>query len=512
MLKLRMRRFNAGLLVLCICMLKVCMAQTGERIQVLGSRTFEYDQKKSGKVRKLIGDVRLKQGNTLLFCDSAYQYEEINYVEAYNHVHINTNDTVHIYSDMLKYDGNTRKARMEKNVRMNDNTMQLTTDELDYDMNTNTAYYTGGGKIVNGSSVLTSKTGYYNTREKVFSFKKDVVLTTPDYVIKSDTLKQNTVTNTTYFLGPSTINSKSDSIYCEYGWYNNVKDIAMFSRNAVLSNKNNELKADSLYYERRTEYGKAFRNIVLTDRVNKVEIRGNFGELMGKQKRSYVTQKAFAKKMLQNDSMYLLADTIFSFQADSVLKQEPLVKAYRNAQVLKFDLQSVCDSLVYDYRDSTIAMFRNPVMWSGQNQITSDTIVLFINNNRIDSFYLLNNAFMISRETAKDFNQVKGKHMKGLFENSQFKYIRVYGNAQSIFYVKEEKDSSYIGVNVSDCSEMEFFFSENKIQRSNMITQPDATFYPIGELKPEELKLKGFKWQNKRRPTLQSIRSYFFKK
>jgi hypothetical protein len=59
---------------------------------------------------------------------------------------------------------------------------------------------------------------------------------------------------------------------------------------------------------------------------------------------------------------------------------------------------------------------------------------------------------------------------------------------------------------------MEFFFSGNKIQRTNMITQPDATFYPIGELKPEELKLKGFKWQIKRRPTLTSISKYFLKK
>lgn len=501
-----MRRLNACIVML--CMLNVCMAQTG-KIQVLGSKTFEYDQKKSGKVRKLIGDVRLKQDNTLLFCDSAYQYEEINYVEAFSHVHINTNDTVHIYSDILKYDGNTKKARVEKNVRMNDNTMQLTTEEMDYDLNSHTAYYTGGGRIVNSSSVLTSKAGYYNTQDKVFFFKKDVVLTTPDYVIHSDTLRQNTVTNTTYFLGPSTITSKQDKIYCEYGWYNNVKEIAMFSKHAVLNNKDNELRADSIYYERKKEYGKAYKNIVLTDRVNKVEIRGDFGELIGQQKRSYVTQKAFAKKMLQNDSMYLLADTIFSFQADTMLRQKQLVKAYRNAQILKFDMQSVCDSLVYNYQDSTITLFHSPVMWSGQNQITSDTIMLFINNSKIDSFYLLNNAFMISRETAKDFNQVKGKQMKGIFENSQFRYIRVYGNAQSIFYVKEEKDSSFIGVNVSDCSEMEFFFAQNKIQRTNMITQPDATFYPIGELKPEELKLKGFKWLSKRRPTIRSVYRYF---
>ncbi|MES2780554.1 MAG: OstA-like protein [Bacteroidota bacterium] len=491
---------------------KISIAQVGGKIQVLGARSFEFDQATSGKVRKLIGDVRLKQDNTLLFCDSAYQYEETNYVEAFSRVHINSNDSVHIYGDVLKYDGNTKKARVEKNVRMNDNTMQLTTSDIDYDLAANTAYYTNGGKIINGNSVLTSKYGYYNTRDKVFFFKKDVVLTTPDYVIKGDSLKQLTTLNTTYFLGPTTITNKQDTIYCEYGWYNNVKDIAMFSKNAKLTSKDKMLVADSIYYERKEEYGKAYRNIKLTDYINKIEINGGFGELFGKKKQSYVTQKAYAKKMLQNDSMYLFADTIFSFQKDTINKQNQLVKAYRNAQILKWDMQAICDSLVYKYVDSTITLYHLPVLWSGQNQITSDTIQMFLNNNKIDSFYLLNNAFMISKETSKYFNQVKGKYMKGLLEDSKFKYLRVYGNGQSIFYAKEEKDSSYIGVNVIDCSEMEFYFFNNKIQKSNFITQPDATFYPILQMKPEELRLKGFKWMNNKRPTLKTVREYFVKK
>jgi lipopolysaccharide export system protein LptA len=486
-------------------------AQIGGKIQVLGARTFEYDQAANGKIRKLIGDVRLKQDNTLLYCDSAYQYEETNYVEAFSRVHINANDSVHIYGDILKYDGNQKRARVEKNVRMNDNTMQLTTSDIDFDMVSNIANYSNGGRIVNGTSVLTSRFGYYNTKEKIFFFKKDVVLTTPDYTIKSDSLKQVTTTNTTYFLGPSTITNRLDTIYCEYGWYNNLRDVAMFSKNAKITSTKKVLEADSIYYERKNEYGKAYRNIRLTDYINKIELNGDFGEFFGKKNQSYLTQRAYAKKMLQNDSMYLFADTLFSYQKDSITQQRQLVKAYRNAKILKWDMQSVSDSLVYKYDDSTITLYHSPILWSGQNQITSDTIQMFLNNNKIDSFYLLNNAFMISKETSKHFNQVKGKYMKGLLEESKFKYLRVYGNGQSIFYAKEEKDSSYIGVNVIDCSEMEFFFESNKIHKSNFITQPDATFYPINQLKPEELKLKGYRWMNSSRPTIKSVWNYLVK-
>lgn len=486
-------------------------AQTAGKIQVLGAKTFEFEQRNSSKVRKLIGDVRLRQDNTMLFCDSAYQYEETNFVEAFSNVHIQMNDTVHIYGDYLEYDGNTKKARMERNVRMNDNSMKLVTNELDYEIANYNAYYTNGGRITNSNSVLTSKYGYYNTKQKVFFFKKDVVLTNPDYVIMSDTLRQNINSNTTYFLGATTITNRRDTIYCENGWYDNNRDIAMFSKNARLSNADKELNADSIYYIRKLDYGKAYRNIKLVDRPNAIELYGQFGESFGKKKQSYVTQKAYAKKMLQKDSMYLLADTIFSFQKDTVLKQEQVVKAYHRTQILKLDIQSVCDSLVYRYSDSTITLYTNPIMWSGNNQITADTMVLYLNNNKLDSFYLLNNAFMVSREAAKEFNQVKGKWMKGQFEENAFKYLHVFGNGQSIFYAKDEKDSTYLGVNIIDCSEMEFFFDQNRMKRSNFITQPNATFYPLGALKPEELKLKGFNWRVKQRPTLKNTVKYFSK-
>lgn len=181
-----------------------------------------------------------------------------------------------------------------------------------------------------------------------------------------------------------------------------------------------------------------------------------------------------------------------------------MFKAYYHTKMLKNDMQAVCDSMVYDYEDSTITLFRQPVMWSGQNQITSDTIILFLNNNKLDSFYLRSNAFVASREGAKEFNQVKGKNMKGFFEENKIKYILVYGNGQSIYYGKE--DSAYIGVNFINCSEMEFLFKNNKIDKGKFITQPDAIFYSLDEIKPEELRLKGFKWQSKIRPDMKLVK------
>ncbi|MFN5883788.1 MAG: hypothetical protein ACK445_00490, partial [Bacteroidota bacterium] len=190
--------------------------------------------------------------------------------------------------------------------------------------------------------------------------------------------------------------------------------------------------------------------------------------------------------------------------------QPQMIKAYYHTKVYKNDLQAVCDSMVYNTDDSVITLYNKPVLWSGLNQITADTILLFVRKQQLDSFYLNNNAFMVSRLAAKEFNQVKGKNMKGMFESNKMKYLRVYGNGQSIYYATE--DSAALGVNVISCSEMEFSFKQNKIYRSNFITQPDAVFYPLNELKPEELRLKGFSWKQAQRPDKVAIKMRMAKK
>ena len=272
-----------------------CHAQKPSRIEIINARSLEYDQRKSGKVKKLIGDVQFKQGKTLLYCDSAFLFEDSNYVEAYQNVRINDNDSVFMYADLLKYDGDNKKARLERNVRMNDKSMNLTCNDLDFDMNTNTGFYSTGGKIISKENVLTSQVGYYFTNSKEFYARKEVVLVNPDYTMTCDTLKYNTVSHITDFFGPTNIVSKTDKIYCENGWYSTDKEIAQFNKNAIVTNGSNRLKADSIYYEKKTEFGKAFKNIELTDTANKVVIYGDYAELIGKAKRSFVTVRPMAK-------------------------------------------------------------------------------------------------------------------------------------------------------------------------------------------------------------------------
>ena len=495
MIKLFKSNFLVGILVFLSAQV---IGQTKNKVEILGANNFEYLKTDQGPVSKLIGNVKLKQLSTFMDCDSALIYEVENKVEAFSNVKINHNDSVTIYGNYLLYDGNLKKGYITKSVRMIDKNMTLTTEQLDYDFTNQYGYYNTGGTILSTNNKLTSDIGYYYSRQKEFFFKKNVVLTNPDYVMTSDTLMYNTFSKVSYFFGSTKITSKTDQIYCENGWYDTGKDISQFSKNAILFSDRKMLMADSLYYDRKIQLGKAFRNIHVYDSAQKIHLFGHNGQSNGITKVTYVNKKSYAIKLMdQGDSLFLYADTLMILQRNK--KQKQMLRAFNEVKIFKSDLQAVCDSLVYIDDDSSMKMYQAPVMWSGQNQITSDTIVFFINNNKLDSFNLLSDAMVISKEKGAHFNQIKGKNITGCLDSGTINLIKVYGNGQSIYYAKEDS-VNYIGINKIDCSEMIFEFKKGGLEKATYITEPDAILYTLDELKPEELRLKGFKWLNKRRP------------
>lgn len=478
-----------------------CFGQ-GKQIQIVNANTFELAERNGGKLKKLIGDVALKQNNTRMYCDSAYLIDETNFVEAYGHVRINHQDSVTFYGDFLKYDGNNRVATLQRNVSMVDESATLTANELVFDLAKNRVSYSTGGRLVSDQNVLTSKFGYYFTSSKELFFVKQVKLVNPEFELTGDSLKYNTNNKIATFTGNTIIGSSTDSVYCTAGTYNTEKQSGVLLNRAKVKSDENTLIADTIYYNRKLSYSKALGRVVIIDTVNKSNVFGNVAELFGKENRSYVTNEAMVVSMMDNDTVIISADSILTFKQHGKQKKD-MIKAYAHVEIYKSDIQAICDSLVYIKQDSSMVLYKKPVLWNGVNQISGDTITFYINNRKLDSMYINNNAFVISKENAKHFNQVRGKNIRGFFNQGKIDFIFVYGNGQSIYYAKE--DSAYIGVNVIDCSEMKFKFTNGKIATTRFITKPTANFYPIEQLKPEELRLKGFKWQEAKRPQRKQI-------
>jgi lipopolysaccharide export system protein LptA len=476
--------------------------------------------------QRLIGAVEFEQQGMVMTCDSAHFFNEANSLDAFGHVHIRQGDSLNIYGDLLKYDGNARRAELSKNVQMVDADMTLTTDAIVYDLNEKTASYSTGGKIINHENTLTSQIGAYSTEGKILTFKKNVVLVNPEYVMKCDTLRYLPVSKISYFLGPTTITATNNSnfIYCENGFYDSDKDVCQFQKNAYIITKDQTLKGDSIWYNRKLGLGKAMKNVEILDTTQKITIKGELAIHNENTNISLITGNALYIQAFTEDSLFLHADTLKSISIyDSTdyekknkkhdpkdtIAREPrrIVLGYHSVRFYKTDLQGKCDSLAWTSADSTMRLYHDPVLWSGGNQLTAEKVSIITHHGEILQLHMDNNAFIVSEEDSTRFNQIKGKNMTGYFVKNELYKIYVDGNGQTLYYVKDKNILQ--GVNRADCSSLLIRISNQEVQSITFYNHPEATLYPPLDLPPKEALLKDFRWRATEQPL--SVKDLFLK-
>lgn len=333
-------------------------AQQKSQIQLTSSTEIKAVDGGNGQFARVINPVFVHDGSTLR-ADSSDYNQAGNAFDAYGHVVITQPDGTIIYSDILNYNGQTKVAILTNNVKMIDKSAVLTTNHLTYRMASKYGTYIGGGKIENGRDILTSQNGYYFASNHDAFFKFDVVVNTPDALIKTDTLKYNTESKIADFFGPTTINgkgaNKASKLYTENGRYNTVTDQAWFGKKNLYTEGSKSLKGDSLFYDGKAGMGKAINNITFLDTVQKVILKGNQGIYRKVDESALVTRNAYVvmqvdKDSLSVDSIYMTADTLMT----KLIRMGDLIPA--NPEALKSDEEISEDPVAESGEDQGIVV------------------------------------------------------------------------------------------------------------------------------------------------------------
>lgn len=571
----------------------------------------------------LVGNVGVQQEKTLFYCDSAAINLKANVLEAFGKVHINDNDSLHIYSDYLKYLGKEKKAILTGKVRLTDGKGTLTTSKLDYDLNTHIGNYYEGGKVVNGNTVLTSKEGFYFEDTRDVYFKKDVVLVNPDYNIKTDTLLYNTYTGIATFVVPTTITSDSGRkvVKTKDGYYDTKNKKTYFGKRTEIWDGSVYITGDEIASDDSTGFGEARGKVIFRDTAQKVTIFANHLNSNRKNNSFLATEKPVMIIEQDGDSLFVAADTMYSAKLsdlkkyrnvpvilESKLQQakdtavpvaEPKImqddfaaaeddstqtttdtsllipnlaerkkniskeavtkrtakkiitdtsaknvvdsaiavtdstanttdalakkdaalqnliasdtttnkndstdrffEAYYHVRLFSDSLQAVGDSLFYSGEDSAFRLFKQPIVWAKESQITGDTIYLFTQNKKPSRMYVFENALTVNKVGTGYYNQIKGRTINGYFRNGNIDFMRAKGNSESVYYAQDE-GNKFIGVNKATADIIDMYFEEKKpekvVFRSNLV----GTTYPMRQVNHEELRLRGFKWLEELRP------------
>lgn len=491
-----------------------------KRIEIIRANNLRQITTDTGTIlNSLAGQAMVRHENTLLSGDSIVFDPESGLAEVFGNVHINDGDTVQTDAGYLRYVGSERKAYLRKKVKLTDKKGIIYADEVVYDIGTGMATYEGGGRVENGSTVLTSRSAVYFSNSNDVYFRRNVHLTDPKYDIRADSLLYNTESQTATFITPTRIKGKDGSIIeTRNGVYHLQTGQADFYDRTEYRDSTRSLAGDRIAFEDKSGKISIEGNGKVVDSSNRIVVLGDKILLNKKEGTFLATRKPVMVFYEGGDSTFIAADTLYSAakKNDSlaVIKKDTAIGmndlkandsiryflAFHHVRIYNDSMQAAADSMYYSDLDSTFSLFYDPVCWSQQSQISGDTIRLMTADRKPRELRVGENSMVVSRTSEGFFNQVGGRVLNGFFKDGNIDYARMKGSPAEAVYFAQDKDSAYVGMNRSTGDVIDVFFRNRALDKVKFVNNVDGTMFPMGSIPEDKKQLSGFRWQDERRP------------
>ena len=502
--------------ILILCLFGFCLVQAmqaprkkhkkrpeGERVYLLHADELRYDMFGRNPDAQIVkGKVSFMHQGGHLTCDSAYFYQGTNSVKAFGHVHYRQGDTLSLTCERAEYDGMMQMMHARRNVVLHHRRQTLKTDSLDFDRLYNMANFFDGGTLIDGKDRLVSDWGEYHTETREAKFVFNVKLRSGKDVVTTDTLYYDVPTSTAHMVGPSKIVSGSIVVHTADGYYDTRTDKAKLFGRSTLVDKDKSITGDSLYYVKNGE-STGYGNVVYVDKKNKNSLTCNYLRYNEKTGMGFATKRPVAIDYSQKDTLWMHSDTMriytFNINTDSVYRK---VHAYPHVRAFRNDMQAICDSLVFNSKDSCMTMYKDPVIWNANRQMLGEEIRAYMADSTIRFAHVIGQALSIEQmPDSVHYNQITSSEMKSYFEKGEMKMTEAIGNVQTVYYMTNDKDSSLVGLNYLETDTMRMYLGAARKLDKIWTNKFTSTMYPITQVPPAKYKLPNFAWFEDLRPT-----------
>ena len=217
----------------------------------------------------------------------------------------------------------------------------------------------------------------------------------------------------------------------------------------------------------------------------------------------FATKRPVAIDYSQKDTLWMHSDTMriytFNINTDSVYRK---VHAYPHVRAFRNDMQAICDSLVFNSKDSCMTMYKDPVIWNANRQMLGEEIRAYMADSTIRFAHVIGQALSIEQmPDSVHYNQITSSEMKSYFEKGEMKMTEAIGNVQTVYYMTNDKDSSLVGLNYLETDTMRMYLGTARKLDKIWTNKFTSTMYPITQVPPAKYKLPNFAWFEDLRPT-----------
>ena len=246
--------------------------QRDSLVVLLSSQSAQAVEIDGVSYRKVIGSARFLHNNTYLLCDTAFWNVDSRYIKALGNVSVQQEETI-LTGDKLTYLIDEDLAQFRGSlVQLQDKDHNtLRTHNLDYNTKDSLAtFFDGGSMRDKDGQIIESKTGYYDSKSKKFTFVDDVNMFTDSIFVKTSHLVYESDRNLATFSSGTNAWKDENMLSSESGWYDRNEELFFFNDKVHILSKDQEGWCDSLYFYRMSNNVDMLNNAQVNDTTRNV--------------------------------------------------------------------------------------------------------------------------------------------------------------------------------------------------------------------------------------------------
>ncbi|MGB4850523.1 MAG: OstA-like protein [Saprospiraceae bacterium] len=504
--------------------------QQGDSLHVFTDTLFYF---KDTDIAELNGEVVLEQGTRQLWTNDLTYHLDERFGEYHNGGTL-IDGEMQVTSKKGIYQAREEKVVFKDSVVVLDPKFNIAADSMTYLAGASKVLFTGPTNIYTKAAKIYCESGFYDLNSEIAEFNRNaqyagdqkkatadtiryfskegevtmsghVFVDERDRRINSSHLRYLENTGETWITGSPAIYSDSTKLIRSPEIFYNEKTNQVSTKGAsVIRDGSLVMKMDDSNFDQNTGIGHAIGNVEWRDTLKNIGIRSE--RIDYSKQNSYLLAygktRPYFFTLIEADTMFIAADTLNMLTVVdtlNVMDSSRMIRAYNDVRIFKSNMQGWTDSLVFYEQDSLFTFYGQPVLWSDTTQFSADTIEMHLQNNQIKDIILNRKAMIVSEEFGTYYDQIKGKRIVADFDSSEIKQMWVTGNAESIYYTKDDQ-SAFIGVNQTICSKMFFEFNKGQIHLLKYYGDNSSTMLPMSDANHDKMRLEGFLWRADERP------------
>lgn len=468
-----------------------------KQIEILGADVIERDPNISDATR-LVGNVKLGLGNAILTCDSAYRFDNGQF-EVFSDVYIfdisTSGERSEMWANYAVLDPESEMIDIREDVRFVHEKFTIECPSLKYGLNSKSVSYVQRAQIIEGDRILSSDVGVYSSlTDRLYAGGNVEIIENEDRIL-SDSLAVDRNDKTLLLFKHSLIDVNGALIACERGEYDGETEKGWFAGKASIKDIQGLLSGDSIVVNRQNNEGQAWGNVTVSDSSAAMTVCGDYASRMKGSEIVKINDAASFVKLINIEG----EDTL-KMNCSVLEREQDLLFAYGGVVFEQGSFSGEGDSLSWDRKSDEIWLLGEPVVWSEEDEMTSDTVKMVLKNNKPSVMKLIGRAHVFSPANDSLDHKISGRNLDAAFKEGKLHKVDVSGNGTVLYYSVDGNEK--MSRNRATCAHIQMLFSGGSVTRITLLSSPEGRFEELSNDIEDDPKWKDDLQKKREKPDL----------